>query len=174
MALRLPVFAAAFALLLASVAQAETKVTLSEMHLCCGACVKAVHKAVDSVEGATVEVDQEEGTSAITAADEETAARVLKAIADAGFHGKSDSETLALPKDSGAPAGKVERLEITGIHNCCGGCNKALKEAIKTVEGVAGDNASPKEKVLVVEGNFVAQQLIEALYKAGFHGRVKQ
>jgi copper chaperone CopZ len=166
--------AAAFAFLLTGVVQAETKVTLSEMHICCGACVKAVNKAIDSVEGASVEVDKDAGTSTITADDEATAARAVKAVADAGFHGMSDSQVAAMPMDSGAPAGKVERLELTGIHNCCGGCNKALKKALTTVTGVTADNASPKEKVLVVEGEFVAQELIEALYKAGFHGRVKQ
>lgn len=170
---RITLTAMAFTLLLATTAQAETKVTLSEMHICCGACVKAVNKAIDSVEGASVKVNKDEGTSTITADNEQTAARALQAVADAGFHGKSDNDTLEIADDSGVPQGKVERLELRGIHNCCGGCNKALKKALTTVEGVAGDNASPKNKTLVVEGDFVAQELIKALYEAGFHARMK-
>ena len=174
MAVRILLSVLTLAFLFSGIAQAETKVTLSEMHLCCGACTKAVMKAVDSVEGAAVEVDQDAGTSTVTAADDETATRALLAIAKAGFHGKSDNATIAIPDDSGAPKGKVERIELTGIHNCCGGCNKALVKALGTVEGAKGNNASPKNASLVVEGDFFAQELIDALYKAGFHGRVKQ
>lgn len=165
---------AALAIFVTTAAQAETKVTVSEMHLCCGACVKAVQKAIDSVEGASVTVDRKEGTSAIIASSDAVAEKALKALADAGFHGKTDSEKLTMPKDSGAPEGKVERIELSGIHNCCGGCNKAIKAALAEVEGVKGDNADPKNKSLVVEGDFVAQELIAALYKAGFHTRVKK
>jgi len=174
MFMRITLAVAACAMLIATAARAETKVTVSEMHLCCGACVKAVQKAIDGVEGATVTIDRKAGSSAITAANDETAAKAVKALADAGFHGKTDNEKVAMPDDSGAPEGKVERIELAGIHNCCGGCNKAIKAALGTVEGVAGDNADPKAESLVVEGEFVAQELIAALNKAGFHAKVKK
>ena len=174
MFMRTTLAVAACAMFLSTTARAETKVTVSEMHLCCGACVKAVQKAVGEVEGASVTVDRKAGSSAITADSKETAAKAVKALADAGFHGKTDNEELAMPDDSGAPEGKVARIELAGIHNCCGGCNKAIKAALGTVEGVAGDNADPKAETLVVEGDFVAKELIAALNKAGFHAKVKK
>ena len=44
-------------------------VTVSEIHLCCGACVKAVEKAVAEVDGVQAEVSQDEGTAVLTAAN---------------------------------------------------------------------------------------------------------
>lgn len=158
-----------FLVTLAAGARAETKVTLSKMHLCCGACVKGVEKAVDGVDGASVAVDQDNGSATVTASDAKTAKQALAAIAAAGFHASTDSETLKMPANSGVTKGKVTRLELVGIHNCCGGCNRAVKQAIASVGGVTADNAKPKAKSLVVEGNFDGLELINALYAAGFH-----
>lgn len=150
-------------------AQAEVTVTLSKMHLCCGACVKAVEGAIEKVEGATVKVDADGGTAVVTAADAKTTRQAIAAIARAGFHGESDHNKLKVPDNSGVKEGKVKRLELVGVHNCCGGCNTAIKEAIATVAGVEKDSAAPKSKTLVVEGDFEGLALVQALNKAGFH-----
>ena len=42
-------------------------VTISEIHLCCGACVKAVEKAA-RIDGVQAEVSQDEGTAVLTGA----------------------------------------------------------------------------------------------------------
>lgn len=155
-------------------AQAEVSVTLSKMHLCCGACVKGVEGAIEKIEGATVKVDADGGTTVVTAADAKTTRQAIAAIARAGFHGESDHNKLKMPDNSGVKEGKVKRLELVGVHNCCGGCNSAIKEAIATVAGVEKDTAAPKSKTLVVEGDFDGLALVQALNKAGFHVVTKE
>ncbi len=155
-------------------ARAEVTVNLSKMHLCCGACVKAVEGSLEKVEGAAVKVDADAGTAVVTAPDAKVARQAIAAIARAGFHAESDHAKLKTPDNSGVKAGKVKRLELVGIHNCCGGCNKAIKEALAKVEGVASDTAKPKETTLVVEGDFDGLAVVQALNKAGFHVRTKE
>ena len=153
--------------------QAEESVTISKMHLCCGACVKGVEGALKKVEGATVTVDKDAATAVVTAPDRKSTRRALGAIARAGFHGVSDNDKFAMPDNSGVKAGTVKRLELVGIHNCCGGCNKAIKSAIASVDGVEADTAKAKSKTLVVEGEFDGLAVVQALNKAGFHVRAK-
>lgn len=165
----------AFALLMgATVAHAETKVTLTNMHLCCGACVKAVDNAVKDLEGVSVTCDRKAKSASITASDAKSAQKAVDAITAAGFHGKSDNKKVKVKDDSGAKPGKVKRLELTGVHNCCGGCNVAVKKALKAVDGVEADTAKPRSSIIVVEGNFDAQELVQSLFDAGFHVKVKK
>lgn len=167
------VLGAAIAMFATQAAQAEVSVTISKMHLCCGACVKGVEGALEKVEGATVKVDQDAGSAVVTAPDQKTARRAIGAIGRAGFHGDTDHAKLKMPDNSGVKKGMMQRLELVGVHNCCGGCNKAIKSAIATVDGVQADTAKPKSKTLVVEGNFDGLAVIAALNKAGFHVRDK-
>ena len=164
------VLSAAFVMLANQLAYAEVSVTISKMHLCCGACVKGVEASIEKVEGATVKVDQDAGSAVVTASDRKMARRALGAIARAGFHGQTDNDKLKMRDNSGVKKGMTQRLELVGIHNCCGGCNKAIKAAIATVEG---DTAKAKRKTLVVEGNFDGLALVAGLNKAGFHVRGK-
>lgn len=174
LATRLSVMAVAFGMLVSAQAvRADSTVTLSKMHLCCGACVKAVNSAVDGVEGAQVKVDSDAGSAVITAPDAATAQKAVDAIAAAGFHAQSDSKTVQIKDDSGVKPGQVERIELSGIHNCCGACNRAIKDALGSVDGVLGDTAKAKQSTLVVEGNFDAAKLVKALNAAGFHVKVK-
>ncbi|UUO05764.1 cation transporter [Blastopirellula sp. J2-11] len=157
----------------APAAQAETTVTLTKMHLCCGACVKAVQAAVKDLSGVKVDVTAKEGKTVVTADDDKAAQSALDAISKAGFHAKTDSEKLTMKDDSGVKAGAVKRLELTGLHNCCGACTKSIKEAVATVDGVKADTAKPKQETMVVEGDFDAADVVAALMAAGFHVKVK-
>ncbi|MCA9121128.1 MAG: cation transporter [Planctomycetaceae bacterium] len=158
----------------AAAVQAETTVSLSKMHLCCGACVKGVTNAVGTVDGASVKVQQDDSSATITASDDATAQKALDAIAAAGFHGKSDSKELKMKDDSGVKPGKVQRLELVGVHNCCGGCNKAVKAAIASVDGVVADTAKAKSDTVVIEGDFDGKAVVKALLSAGFHVTAKK
>lgn len=151
---------------------AETKVTISNTHLCCGACVKAVDKALGTVNGVKHEASQGDHTITIKADNDEAAQKAVDALAMAGFYGKVDSTTVKY-KDVGAPQGKVKRLEVTGVHNCCGSCNRAIKAAVGGVAGVAAETAKAKESSFVVEGDFNAKDLVTALLGAGFYVQVK-
>jgi periplasmic mercuric ion binding protein len=63
------------------------EVKLTHVHLCCGACVKAVEGAVSKVEGvAAVTCDRETGTCVATG-ENVSIAGVLQALRDAGFNG---------------------------------------------------------------------------------------
>lgn len=154
--------------------QAETKVVLKEMHICCGKCVKGIENAVKDLKGVTVDVNKDDETTVVTGDSDDNVQKAIDAIADAGYHAVSDHKKLKPKDDSGAKEGKVKRLEVTGVHNCCGGCNNAVKKAIKTVDGVEADTAKANKDSFVVEGNFDALSLVKALNKAGFHVKVKK
>lgn len=158
-------------LLVASAAQAETKVTVSGVHLCCGGCVKAASAAVT---GAGAQVTKDGNALKISGADDATVQKALDALGAAGFHGTTDSDELKIKDDSGASDGKVKRLELTGIHNCCGKCTKGIKQALAGVDGVKADTAKPKTNSLVIEGDFSAAAALKALFAAGYHAKVKK
>jgi len=161
-------------LVLGAAALAETKVEVKKVHLCCGACVKAagtILKGVDGVQGAAC--DQKAKTITFKAADDAAARKALDALAAGGFHGDTGNKDLAIKDDSGVSAGKVKTLTLTGIHNCCPQCCKAIKATVKKVEGVTGDDAKPKEKTFTVTGDFDAAALVKALNAAGFHVKMK-
>ena len=82
--------------------------------------------------------------------------------------------TLLAFKPVHPPKGTVTRLELVGIHNCCGGCTKAIKRALASVKGVQADTVKPKQTSFVVEGEFKAAEVIETVFNAGFHCDVKK
>jgi periplasmic mercuric ion binding protein len=163
--------------LLTGAGEAKVKVTISEMHACCGGCVKAIEKAATSVEGIEAKAQQEEGEEGegmveLTAANYETIQKAIDEIAKAGFSGDLDSDKVKFPTAK-SPEGKVQKLEIAHIHNCCPVCTKYIKETLHSVDGVKSDTVKPKEVSFTVEGDFEAKQVIEALTKAGFYPEVK-
>jgi copper chaperone CopZ len=160
-------------LLLATAASAETKVTVSNVHLCCPQCLTAVDKTLAGLEGVKGVASQKDKTVVLTADSDAAAQKALDALADAGFHGKLDNDKLKY-KTVEAPKGNVKRLECGGTHNCCGACTRSIKEAIKSVKGVTADTVTPKKEEFVVEGDFSAEELVKALLDAGFHVKVKK
>ena len=168
-------FASALAGLLvvsiAAAAQAEVKVTLSGMHLCCGGCVNGVKKAVKEIAGVTVEVDGDNGETIVTAQSDAAAQQAIDAIADAGFHGTSDHDSLKMKDDSGVKAGELTRLELVGLHNCCGSCDRSLKAALADIPGIKAVASKAKSDKVVIEGKFDGLAVVRALQKEGFHGR---
>jgi mercuric ion binding protein len=149
-----------------------THLKLKGVHLCCGGCVDAVAAAVENVPGAPVQCDMENRTVTRTAKDDAAAQKALDAIADAGLHGETGDKHLAMKVERNVPPGKVRRLKVTGIHNCCQPCCEAIKGAIRSVEGVTSDTAEPGETTFEVNGNFDAAGLIRSLNAAGFHAKV--
>ena len=163
-----------FVLALAGPVRAETKVELKNTHLCCGMCVTAVGNILKGVDGVTGKCDQKASTVTITAKDDATAQKALDALAAGGFHGNTGSKTLAIKDDSGVKKETVKTLTLTGIHNCCGQCNRAIKAAVKTVKGVTGDTAKAKGDTFDVTGEFDAEEVVKALFAAGYHVKVKK
>jgi len=142
------------------------EVTISGVHLCCGACVKAVEGAFPDVKGVTnVSVDKDAGTVKFDADDEDAAKSGLKALAKAGFGGsaKMGDDELKFPTGNVKKDAKGDEVTVRGVHNCCGGCVKAIEAALKGVDGVT--EVDVKKKVCTIKGSDVSHSaLIEALH----------
>ncbi len=148
------------------------EVKISGVHICCGACVKAVTASLKDVAGVTKAGAEEDGTVTFDAADEKAAAAGIAALAKAGFHGaaKSGGKELAFPAVTVKEA-KADSVTLTGIHLCCGGCYTAANDALKGIGAVTSDK---KAKTVTVTGKGLdVAAILAALNKAGFHGEVK-
>jgi len=154
-------------------AAAETKVTISDTHLCCGQCLRAVDTTLKDMAGVKFQSDQAAKTIEITADSDEAAQKAINALADAGFYGKLSNDKLAFKKvDAGDAA--VQKLELSGVHNCCGQCTTSIKKAVTGVSGVSGTNVKARETGFAVEGNFKPGEVVKALLDAGFYVQVKK
>ena len=89
----------------------------------------------------------------------------------AGYFGKATGATLK--DESGATAGNVKSLTVSGIHNCCKKCSIAINETIKKVPGATGEVAA-KAETFTVTGDFDAAKLVEAFNEAGFSIKVSK
>jgi copper chaperone CopZ len=164
-----------FAVVAAGVApaKAETKVELTNVHICCPACARAIREATKDT-GAQANADLRRKRVIITAPDDKTAQKALDALAEAGFYGKSDNKDLVMKDTSGVKPGKVDSLSVTGVHNCCTQCCSGIKHALKSVPGVTDNTAKPKSQSFKVTGNFDAADVVKALNKAGFAVKVEK
>ena len=86
---------------LAALAAAETKVEVSGLHNCCGACLKGITKAVTSA-GAEAQIGAGDDTVTITAPDKATAQKAVDNLAAAGYHGTVKGDGIAIKDDSGS------------------------------------------------------------------------
>jgi copper chaperone CopZ len=153
-------------------ARAETKVTVSGTHLCCGACIKAVDTTLKDMPGVKFKSDQSAKTIEITADSDQAAQKAIDALGDAGFYGKLDNDKIKYkPVQSASVA--VEKVEVSGIHNCCGQCTSAIKKAVTSVSGVSGTSVKNKDTTFTVEGKFQPGDVVKALLDAGFYAQVK-
>jgi len=115
----------------------------------------------------------EKGTVTLTAKDDAAAQKSLDAIAAAGLHGETDNDRLRMKTEPNLPPGRVQRVRVSEIHNCCQPCYDAIEGAIRSVKGVTTDTAEPGETAFEVRGNFDTAELVRALNAAGFHAKVK-
>lgn len=150
---------------------ADTSVTLSDVHLCCGSCVTGVAKAVGPVTGAKAECDTDKKTVTITAPDNATAQKAVDALTAAGYFGKSSNAAIKVDAATNAPDGKVTSLEITGVHLCCGSCVTTVKGILEKLPGVTGNTVKSRATSFTVTGDFNAKAVFDELQKAGLTGK---
>jgi len=142
------------------------------LHLCCNGCNGAATGAVGG--GATAA----SGTVTFMAANDGAAQKALDKLTAAGFWGTIESKTVKLTDDSGTvlpPKAKPVKISSgtwKGAHNCCDGCNKALKAAIKTVEGVESDDCAANKATFIVKGAYNPADLVKAIHDAGYHAKL--
>lgn len=166
---------AVLALALVGMAPVVT-VEVKGMHLCCNACNGAATGAVNGAGGKDASASS--GTLAFTAANDGAAQKALDKLTAAGFWGTIESKTLRLNDDSGTvlpPKAKPVKISSgtwKGAHNCCDGCNKALKEAIKGVTGVASEDCASKAATFTVKGEYDPAELVKAIHAAGYHAKL--
>ena len=155
----------------ATLARAETTVTLSNVHLCCNSCVKGVEKAVAKTKGVTPACDKDAGTVSLTGADKAAVQGAVDALVAAGYFGKSDSADVTLKDTSGAKDGKVSSLKVNDVHLCCDKCVTAVGKALEKVKGVTGNTAEKKVTSFEVKGDFSPKEVFAALQAAGLTGK---
>jgi copper chaperone CopZ len=167
---------AAAGLFLTGMADPVVTVEVKDMHLCCGGCNGAATGAVNGGGGKDGAASGKSVT--FTAANDAAAQKALDKLTAAGFWGTLESKTLKLTDDSGtvlppkAKPVKVSSGTFKGVHNCCDGCNKALKEAIKGVEGVESEDCTAKKDSFTVKGSYNPADLIKAIHAAGYHAKM--
>lgn len=168
--------AVAFGLLVSGVEAGE--VTVKGVHLCCGACVRDVDKAMTDVDGVSaVAADRNSKTVTFQAANDEAAKAGIKALADGGFHGTAShgDKKIDFPASGAKKGAKADSVTLTGVHLCCGACVKGVQEALDGVDGVTSVDVDRSEKTVTLNGKDIqVAQAVDALNKGGFHGTVKQ
>ena len=172
----LSLFALSAALLLSSAATApaaaDVTVKLTDVHICCGNCVKGVATALAPVTGVKGVADQKTETITLTAADNTAIQKAVNALTAAGYFGKSSDATIKVDATSGAKDGKAQTLDVTGVHLCCAACVTAVKGALATVDGVKGDTVAIKATSFTLTGDFDQASIFAALHKIGVTGKV--
>ncbi len=153
-------------------ALADSKVTLTGVHLCCGSCVKGVTTAVTPVKGVTATCDQAAGTVVLNGPDNASLQSAVNALTAAGYFGKSSDDAIKVDAASGAPDGKVKTLEVSGVHLCCASCVTAMKGVIGKVDGIKTDTIKSKATTFTLTGDFDAKAFVAELQKAGLTGKV--
>ena len=151
---------------------AEVSTKISDVHLCCQACVKGVKKAVVDIKDVKADVDQDAETVTLTGSDQAAVQKAADALVAAGFFGKSSDASIKLVADTGAKGSKVQSLKLEGVHLCCGKCVSAVDKAVKAVPGVKEHTAVKNAKSFEVTGDFNDKEVVEALQKAGLTGKV--
>ncbi len=154
------------------------EVTVEGVHLCCGACLKAVGAAFEKVEGASeVKCDRDAKTVTFQAADNKGVKAGLRALTKAGFHGtaKHDDKKVGMPKSGAKKGDKADEVVLTGVHLCCGMCVKAADEAVKKGAKDGEVTVDKDAKTVTVTGKDInVMAVVNALNKAGFHGKIKK
>ena len=153
-----------------SLRAADATDTLSDVHICCGSCVKAINKIAATVPNLTATADQDAGTIVLTAPDTATIQKGADALVAAGFYGKSSDSAIKINAVTGAKNQTMQSMTIEGLHLCCGHCVKSVNEILGGVPGVTGNTAAKGAKSFEVTGNFNDKDVFDALQKGGLTG----
>ena len=112
-------------------------VTLSNVHLCCGSCVKGVDKAVADVSGLSAKSDQDAGTVVLAAADTATLQKGVDALTSAGYFGTSSDPAIKVNASTGAIADlRTTITASTGTLNETTATLRAAGPAITDLDGL--------------------------------------
>ena len=65
--------------------------------------------------------------------------------------------------------GKFDEIAVKNVHVCCGGCEKAIKAAVKEGE-VSFEGSGPQKTVRIKGKDLDANAVTVGLWKAGYTG----
>ena len=155
--------------------RAETTLTMTGLHNCCGSCAKGIIKAGTSVgKDVTVDLPEKSSTATITTKKKGDAMKAVEAIIAAGYFGKVEgAESASKPAAAAKPEAKLTKATVSGVHLCCKKCEVAAADAVKTVAGITKHDIVSKAESFTVEGEFTKAELVAALNAAGFAGEIK-
>ena len=166
-----------FVLYAAPAARAD-EVSVSGLHICCGACVKSLDEALSAVDDVRdISVDRETKKVSFQVSNDETGRAGLKAIVKAGYFGKAKYEDrdIEMPQKGVKKGAKADRVVFENLHICCKGCAKSITESVKDEKNVVAVDCDTKKGTVAFSGTEMElSKLLDALHKAGFHGTVKQ
>jgi copper chaperone CopZ len=170
----------AFACLLATAAMlvsaraADVTTKITDVHLCCQACVTGAQKALSaSAPSVKAVVDKDGETITLTGTDIPSVQKAADGLVKAGYFGQSSNPDIKLNADTGAKGQEVKTLDISDVHICCASCAKAVTNAVLAVPGVKATTGVVKNaKTFQVTGDFKDSDALAALQKAGLTGKV--
>jgi len=142
--------------------------------ICCGKCAANVQEVLGKVDGVgAVTCDVDKHLVAFKAKDGKAATAAWDALKSAGYAGEFTQEGGF--QSPGMPLimvpGKVKEVTIKNVHVCCGGCEKAIKGAIKDGE-VSFEGSGPQKTVRITGNELDVNGVTGALWKAGYSGQV--
>ncbi len=70
-------------------------------------------------------------------------------------------------------AASAETLTISGIHNCCKGCENGIRKAVETVKGATLSSSTKTSATVEVKGKSDAKKILAALEDAGYYGSIE-
>jgi len=166
----LPLLAGLLVALSAPARGHSEQVKINNLHMCCKACAKAMEEALD-VDGVyDVKVDREAKSVVVETDAPEDA---LRALERAGFHGRIEGPDVKVETKQ-ARGKDAKSFKLVKAHLCCANCQKVLVAAIRTVPNVeAVEIEDDVATVTAKTGGMNPADVLEAVYKAGFHALVE-
>lgn len=143
-----------------------TSVVLSGVHLCCSKCEKRMEKALERYDDIKLSFDKDAGTVTFNGDSGQAVEDALFKVHDAGFYGTTDHARLKMKKLGGSKK-EVPEVEVSGIHNCCGKCEKAIKKALKEVKGLDEHTLAKGKSSFKITGKVTIADITKALGDVG-------
>jgi copper chaperone CopZ len=151
------------------------KVEVSGVHLCCKQCVNIATKTLKGVDGVSdIKCNQKTKTVTFTTRDAKGTADAIKALLGAGYYGRVTDDGKRLAVEAGAPrkGDKADEITVKNVHICCGMCQTAITSLFKGSK-VTFSGKGPQKEFKITGKNLDKAAVLEALQKAGFHGKVE-
>ena len=155
------------------------EVVVYGVHLCCGACTKAIDAGLADVEGVSdVECDLDKYTVTFAAIHAKAATAGVKALTDAGFSGLASYEDrkVKLPRPKRIKGNRADRVALDGVHICCSWCRDEALAWLEAVEGVERvlipRNKGPQKTIVLTGKDIDPIEAFDELLEAGLYGKL--